>query len=72
MRTLLRTVAAAGLAISAVLSSVVPANAQGKPANQSIKVPVTYYKLGNGLKVVLSPEHSSPSESVPSTQGVKL
>jgi len=29
-----------------------------------IKVPVTYYKLDNGLKVVLSPEHSAPLTTV--------
>jgi zinc protease len=32
--------------------------AQSKTAG--IRVPVTYYKLPNGLKVVLSPEHSAP------------
>ena len=36
--------------------------AQSKPAG--IKVPVTYYKLPNGLKVVLSPEHSAPLVTV--------
>jgi zinc protease len=40
------------------LSMAVGCVAQNKPAG--IKVPVTYYKLPNGLKVVLSPEHSAP------------
>src|SRR5262245_43587569 len=34
-----------------------------KPAD-GINVPVTYYKLPNGLKVVLSPEHSAPLVTV--------
>jgi predicted Zn-dependent peptidase len=37
---------------------VLPAIAQGKSGG--LNVPVTYYKLPNGLKVVLSPERSSP------------
>lgn len=50
--------------IAAVLfSAVVPAGAQ-KAKAAGIKVPVTYYKLGNGLKVVLSPEHSAPLVTV--------
>jgi predicted Zn-dependent peptidase len=39
------------------LVTAVPANAQAKT---SINVPVTYYKLPNGLRVVLSPDKSSP------------
>ena len=38
--------------------AILPANAQGSKAG--INVPVTYYKLPNGLRVVLSPDHSSP------------
>lgn len=63
MKRILRN-AAAGIAAAALLAisaSVVPAQA-AKP--QGIKVPVTYYKLGNGLKVVLSPEHSAPLSTV--------
>ena len=45
------TLAAAGLA-----------SAQG--AKAGLNVPVTYYKLPNGLKVVLSPEHSAPLTTV--------
>jgi predicted Zn-dependent peptidase len=58
MKSFLRkAVVAIGLcAISVGL--VLPANAQGK--RTGINVPVTYYKLPNGLRVVLSPEHSSP------------
>lgn len=46
------------IALLAVATALVPAvRAQGK---SGINVPVTYYKLPNGLKVVLSPERSSP------------
>ena len=34
------------------------------PPSAGINVPVTYYKLSNGLKVVLSPEHSAPLVTV--------
>jgi zinc protease len=34
------------------------------PAKPSFNVPVTYYKLPNGLKVVLSPDTSSPTVAV--------
>ncbi|HVF47028.1 MAG TPA: pitrilysin family protein [Pyrinomonadaceae bacterium] len=49
------------LAVAAVgLSIATAASAQ----KAGIKVPVTYYKLSNGLKVVLSPEHSAPLTTV--------
>ncbi|MBK9215312.1 MAG: insulinase family protein [Chloracidobacterium sp.] len=47
---------------AAVVLCLVPAAAAQKRGG--IKVPVTYYKLGNGLKVVLSPEHSAPLVTV--------
>ena len=48
-----------GIGLFAMAFGLVPtASAQGKQAG--INVPVTYYKLPNGLRVVLSPEHSSP------------
>jgi zinc protease len=43
--------------LALVTASAIPANAQAKT---SINVPVTYYKLPNGLRVVLSPDKSSP------------
>ena len=45
------------------MSSPVSMQAQTSKA-AGIKVPVTYYKLNNGLKVVLSPEHSAPLVTV--------
>ena len=58
MTSILRK-ALVALSLLAMCSFIaMPANAQGKTSG--INVPVTYYKLPNGLKVVLSPEHSSP------------
>ena len=49
-------------AIVAVLLTVLLGATSGTMAvpPAGISVPVTYYKLPNGLKVVLSPEHSAP------------
>jgi len=58
MRSILKK-AFVGIGLFAVATGFVPpASAQGKTAG--INVPVTYYKLPNGLRVVLSPDHSSP------------
>ncbi len=55
-------------AIAATLAGLVFAGFASTPAQSKraagIKVPVTYYKLGNGLKVVLSPEHSAPIATI--------
>ncbi len=58
MKTILRRALVATGLLAMAIGSVLPANAQGKQAG--INVPVTYYKLPNGLRVVLSPDHSSP------------
>src|ERR1700681_3078221 len=42
-----------------IVASLAPANAQPTSAPE-FKVPVEYYKLPNGLRVVLSPDHTSP------------
>jgi len=56
-----------GFVLLAMVASFVPtANAQTK----SINVPVTYYKLPNGLKVVLSPEKSAPLVTVAIYYGI--
>src|SRR5688572_5101465 len=58
MKSILRN-AFLGIGLFAIAAgSVLPANAQGKQSG--INVPVTYYKLPNGLKVVLSQDRSSP------------
>ncbi|MFV0388021.1 MAG: M16 family metallopeptidase [Pyrinomonadaceae bacterium] len=59
-RKLLRSVF--GLALVAITFSA--ATVFAKPNDDGIKIPVTYYKLDNGLKVVLSPEHSVPLTTV--------
>ncbi len=61
MRSLPRGIAAFALT-AAFLVSLAPAAFAQKASG--IKVPVTYYKLDNGLKVVLSPEHSAPLTTV--------
>ncbi len=48
---------AAGL-FALAIGVITPVNAQSKSGG--INVPVTYYKLPNGLKIVLSPDRSSP------------
>jgi predicted Zn-dependent peptidase len=45
-----------GLLCLAVMIGMIPASAQAKPLN----IPVVYYRLPNGLKVVISEDHSSP------------
>lgn len=55
--------AAFGLVLATlVLSVFINTSAQAKSAGMN--VPVTYYKLPNGLKVVLSPEKSAPLVTV--------
>jgi predicted Zn-dependent peptidase len=64
------SVAALGLVLS--LAALAPAQAQKKaaparavaPPQNSFNVPVTYYKLPNGLKVVLSQDTSSPTVAI--------
>jgi len=53
--------AARALAImaTAILAAGIPATAG--PSTPEYKVPVEYYKLANGLRVVLSPDHTSPT-----------
>src|ERR1700680_2217709 len=45
--------------MATLLAALAPANAQPGSAPE-FKVPVEYYKLPNGLRVVLSPDHTSP------------
>ena len=55
-------------ALSAILLSLMIGSATfikaDPPQPAGINVPVTYYKLPHGLKVVLSPEHSAPLVTV--------
>ncbi len=58
MKSILRNAFLAIGLFAMAAGSVLPVSAQGKQSG--INVPVTYYKLPNGLKVVLSPDRSSP------------
>src|SRR5947208_4361915 len=51
---------AVALLAGLVLMWTAPANA-GPSSAAEFRVPVTYYKLPNGLRVVLSPDHTSPT-----------
>src|SRR5438445_3209146 len=51
---------AVALLAGLVLMWTAPANA-GPSSAAEFKVPVEYYKLPNGLRVVLSPDHTSPT-----------
>src|SRR5467141_747560 len=55
-----RTGRAIGLLAALMLVWAAPANA-GPSSAAEFKVPVEYYKLSNGLRVVLSPDHTSPT-----------
>lgn len=54
------------LLLFALMATVfaVGVKAQTSDRSKGMNVPVTYYKLKNGLKVVLSPEHSAPLTTV--------
>jgi zinc protease len=62
--------ALACLALSTVATSTLGAQATAKPAAKSLTVPVEYYKLPNGLRVVLSPDKSVPTVVVAVYYGV--
>ena len=68
MRFNLRRLAAVALAFVAALSTLQQASAatgaQASAARAAFQVPVTYYKLPNGLKVVLSPDPTAPTVAV--------
>jgi zinc protease len=61
-------VVALGLMLSLATAMTVQAQKRAArtstPAKPSFNVPVTYYKLPNGLKVVLSPDTSSPTVAI--------
>src|SRR5215470_16382595 len=61
MRIFLRAIAALSLVMVLTLGAVA---APPDTASNSFTVPVVYYKLPNGLRVALSPDHSSPTVAV--------
>jgi zinc protease len=62
-----RHTAAAALA---VLVAATPLSAQAPNATRGLSVPVEYHKLPNGLKVVLSPDRTTPTTVVGVYYGV--
>src|SRR5689334_8128188 len=62
MRIFLRVIAALSLVM--VLTLGVLAAPAPEAASNTFAVPVVYYKLPNGLRVVLSPDHSAPTVAV--------
>ena len=64
MKTFLRQFSLAAMITMIIMSLVGAVPAQASKPAAGIKVPVMYYKLANGLKVVLSPEHSAPLVTV--------
>ena len=66
MRSLFKLTAALACLLALVFVSI-QARAQNRPAAQAaggVNVPVTYYKLPNGLKVVLSQDRTAPTVAV--------
>ena len=51
-------------AVAGVMLAVVGSGALPAPPASQLKVPVEYYKLPNGLRVVLSQDHTSPTVCV--------
>jgi predicted Zn-dependent peptidase len=74
MKNLALRLAFAALAFAVALTTASPRARAQKPKKMSeappsavaggVNIPVTYYKLANGLRVVLSPDHSSPTVTV--------
>ena len=64
MRLLFQRFAATMMLLAATISLTTTASAQKTKPQAGINVPVTYYTLKNGLKVVLSPESSAPIATV--------
>jgi len=63
MRIFLRAIAALTLVLGLTMGAVATPPAPDA-ASSSFTVPVVYYKLPNGLRVVLSPDHSAPTVAV--------
>lgn len=64
MRMIFQRIAALFIIMATILSITGNVAAQTSSAKTGINVPVTYYTLKNGLKVVLSPDASAPIATV--------
>jgi len=60
-RSLLALAASASLGVCAVAQEKKPAKASGETGAAAFQVQVEYYKLPNGLRVVLSQDHTAPT-----------
>jgi predicted Zn-dependent peptidase len=64
-RSLFAIVACAALGVCATAQEKKsPAKGRGKPDAAAFQVPVEYYKLPNGLRVILSQDHTAPTVCV--------
>src|SRR3954452_3984255 len=61
--TIFTKITAAATLLAMIVTGSLSTLAQNRKVS-GLQVPVTYYKLPNGLKVVLSPEHSAPLVTV--------
>jgi predicted Zn-dependent peptidase len=59
-----RLVVALALALSVLSAQAQPKSSAVSTSNTGFNVPVEYYKLPNGLRVALSPDHTAPTVAV--------
>src|SRR5947209_6108223 len=64
MRISARTIVALALGLLVPAGMLAEGHASGSVANNNFSVPVVYYRLPNGLRVALSPDHSAPTVAV--------
>ena len=64
MKIQFRHLLSVALGVMLALSALQPVQAATPPAADTFSVPVTYFKLPNGLKVVLSPDPTAPTVAV--------
>src|SRR4051812_42998500 len=64
MRIFARTVVAVVLGMLVPAGMLAAGHASDSVANNKFTVPVVYYKLPNGLRVALSPDHSAPTAAI--------
>ena len=64
MRIFARAIVALALGLSVPAAMLAGDHASDSVGNNNFTVPVVYYKLPNGLRVALSPDHSAPTVAV--------
>src|SRR3954469_8367552 len=64
MRISARTIVALALGLLVPAGMLAAGHASDSVANNKFTVPVVYYKLPNGLRVALSPDHSAPTAAI--------